>query len=319
MQTHAIMLSSPRQIGLGRVGLTPPGPADLVVRVAHSGISTGTEKLFWSGQMPPFPGMGYPLVPGYEAAGEVIEAGPDSGYRPGDHVFVPGANCFAAGDQGPVFGLFGGAARDLVTAADRVVRIDAGLGAEGALLALAATARHALAGGKALPDLIVGHGVLGRLAARLVLAMGGPAPTVWETNPGRHAGAEGYAVCLPDDDTRRDYACILDASGAEGLLDTLIGRMARGGELVLAGFYTQPLQFAFVPAFMREARLRIAAEWQRQDLLETRALIEGGRLSLAGLITHRARPEDAAGAYETAFGDPDCLKMILDWGPRHDA
>jgi bacteriochlorophyllide a dehydrogenase len=36
-------------------------------------------------------------------------------------------------------------------------------GAEGALLALAATARHALAGFRApLPDLIVGHGVLGR-------------------------------------------------------------------------------------------------------------------------------------------------------------
>ena len=33
-----------------------------------------------------------------------------------------------------------------VTKADRVVKIDGALGAEGALLALAATARHALAG-----------------------------------------------------------------------------------------------------------------------------------------------------------------------------
>ena len=320
MHTNAIMLAAPRHIALVRVGLKSPGPADLVVRVAHSGISTGTEKLFWSGEMPPFPGMGYPLVPGYEAAGEVIEAGADSGYRPGDHVFVPGANCFAANEQGPVHGLFGGAARDLVTAADRVTRIDPGLGAEGALLALAATARHALAGSPgAMPDLIVGHGVLGRLAARIVLAMGGKAPMVWETNPDRQSGGTDYAVCHPDDDARRDYGCILDASGAEGLLDTLIGRMAKGGELILAGFYTRPLQFAFVPAFLRETRLRIAAEWQREDLLETRALIEDGKLSLAGLITHRARPEDAAGAYETAFGDPDCLKMILDWGPRHDA
>ena len=52
----------------------------MVVEIAHSGISTGTEKLFWTGTMPPFPGMGYPLVPGYEAAGEVVEAGPDSGF-----------------------------------------------------------------------------------------------------------------------------------------------------------------------------------------------------------------------------------------------
>jgi bacteriochlorophyllide a dehydrogenase len=67
------------------VALKAPGPGDLVVEIAHSGISTGTEKLFWSGTMPPFPGMGYPLVPGYEAAGEVVEAGADTGFarRPG--------------------------------------------------------------------------------------------------------------------------------------------------------------------------------------------------------------------------------------------
>ena len=64
-------------------------------RSRHSGISTGTEKLFWSGRMPPFPGMGYPLIPGYEAVGEVVEAGPESGRRAGEHVFVPGATATA--------------------------------------------------------------------------------------------------------------------------------------------------------------------------------------------------------------------------------
>ncbi len=73
---------------------------------------------------------------------------------------MPGANCYEG-----AFGLFGGAAQTLVTKASRVTRIDRGLGAAGALLALAATARHAMAGpDKAVPDLIIGHGVLGRLA-----------------------------------------------------------------------------------------------------------------------------------------------------------
>jgi 3-hydroxyethyl bacteriochlorophyllide a dehydrogenase len=314
VHTDAIILSAPRQLALGTVGLKAPGPRDLVVRVDHSGISTGTEKLFWTGEMPPFPGMGYPLVPGYEAAGEVIEAGAESGFKPGERVFVPGANCFESGEQGPVFGLFGGAARTLVTDAKRVTRIDPGIGAAGALLALAATARHAVAGAYAtMPDLVVGHGVLGRLIARIVIASGAPAPQVWEVNPARQGGVTGYPVCHPDQDERRDYTCIMDASGAEGLIDQLVGRLAKNGELVLAGFYTQPLQFAFVPAFMREARLRIAAEWQPDDLTATRDLIERGALSLDGLITHHARPDQAASAYETAFSDPECLKMILDW------
>lgn len=309
MQATAVILNGPRQLGLDALSLNAPGANDVVVRVTHSGISTGTEKLLWTGEMPPFPGMGYPLVPGYEAAGEVVEAARGTGYKPGDRVFVPGANCFEG-----AFGLFGGAASMLVSDADRLTRIDPALGAEGALLALAATARHAMAGpGKAVPDLIVGHGVLGRLLARLTIAAGAPAPTVWEIDPARATGGEGYEVMHPDADTRRDYTSVYDASGSVKVIGDLIGRIVKGGEIVLAGFYSEPINFAFPPAFMKEARFRVAAEWQRDDLAATRALVECGALSLGNLITHRANTADATGAYETAFSDPDCLKMILEW------
>ena len=82
-------------------------------------------------------------------------------------------------------------------------------------------------------------------------------PTVWETNDARVEGATGYRVTDIEHDKRRDYRAIYDASGAPGLVDTLVARLAKGGEIVLAGFYTQPISFAFPPAFMREARLRI--------------------------------------------------------------
>ena len=93
----------------------------------------------------------------------------------------------------------------------------------------------------------------------------------------------------------------------------LVGRIAKGGEIVLAGFYTELLQFAFPPAFMKEARFRVAAEWDRDDLAATRALVESGALSLDGLITHEVPAMDAPTAYTTAFEDPACLKMILNW------
>lgn len=309
-QTKAVVLDAPQSLGLQSVSLTAPGPRDLVIRVAYSGISTGTEKLFYTGKMPPFPGMGYPLVPGYESAGEVVAAGPETGFQPGEHVFVPGANCYGEG----VRGLFGGAAGLLVSDVDRVTRIDRGHGPEGALLALAATARHAMAGlNTDLPDLIVGHGVLGRLLARLTLAAGGAAPTVWEIDADRAQGAQGYAVIHPDADDRRDYTSIYDASGNGALLDQLIMRLKKGGEICLAGFYTEPLQFAFPPAFLKEARLRVAAEWTAADLIATRDLVESGALSLRDLITHQVPADEAASAYRTAFEDPACLKMILDW------
>ena len=309
METNAVILAAPGILGLDSVGLVAPTADDLVVNISHSGISTGTEKLFWSGQMPPFPGMGYPLVPGYEAAGEVVEAGSNTAFKVGERVFAPGASCYEG-----AFGLFGGSAARLVTKASRVTRIDAGLGAEGALLALAATARHAMAGpGKSVPDLIIGHGVLGRLLARLTIAAGAPAPTVWEINPDRATGAVGYEVTAPEADTRRNYQSIYDASGRSHLLNDLVMRLVKGGEIVLAGFYTQPLSFTFPPAFMKEARFRIAAEWAPDDLIATRSLVESGALSLGGLITHTRPAADASAAYELAFTDPACLKMILDW------
>ena len=309
MDSTAVILTAPGALALDVVGLCDPEPSDVVVEIRHSGISTGTEKLFYTGQMPPFPGMGYPLVPGYESAGEVVEAGSESGFGVGEHVFVPGASCYVG-----AHGLFGGAARRLVSKASRVTRIDRGLGAAGALLALAATARHAMAGpDKVVPDLIVGHGVLGRLLARLTIAAGAKPPTVWEIDPTRAQGADGYAVLNPGDDPRRDYRAIYDASGRADLLNDLVGRIAKGGEIVLAGFYTQPLSFAFPPAFMKEARFRIAAEWSADDMVATRALVEGGALRLDDLITHTLPATDAAAAYQTAFGDAACLKMILDW------
>ena len=307
MEALAVVLNRPESLAVSRVSLSSPGAEDVVVDVDYSGISTGTERLLWQGRMPPFPGMGYPLIPGYESVGRIVGAGPDSDRHVGQTVFVPGANCF-----GEIRGLFGGAASRLVVPAVRTVPIDADLGERGILIALAATAQHALADSTP-PGLIVGHGVVGRLLARLLIAAGGPAPVVWETNALRRDGADGYQVLHPDEDARRDYRCICDASGDAGLLDTLIGRLGPGGEIVLAGFYAERLSFAFPMAFMREARLRVAAQWQPGDLEAVRRMVDAGTLSLDGLITHRAEAVHADTAYRTAFSDPVCLKMILDW------
>ncbi|AGA91697.1 2-desacetyl-2-hydroxyethyl bacteriochlorophyllide A dehydrogenase [Thioflavicoccus mobilis 8321] len=310
MNAIAVVLEQPERLALSRLDLSPPpGDEDVVVDIDWSGISTGTERLLWSGRMPHFPGMGYPLVPGYESVGRIVSAGPGSGREEGQRVFVPGARCF-----GDVRGLFGGAASRLVVPGSRVVPIPDDLAERGILLALAATAYHAVAACSAgCPELVVGHGVLGRLIARLTVAKCSKAPTVWERNPIRATGGEGYQVVDPQDDPRVDYRSICDVSGDSTVLDGLIARLAGGGEVVLAGFYDEPLAFSFPPAFMREARIRVAAEWAEADLIAVKEMVEAGHLSLDGLITHRQDAAQAEAAYQTAFTDPTCLKMVLDW------
>ena len=304
MDTLAVVFEQPNSLSLRRLGLNAPGDADVVVEVRWSGISTGTERLLWTGRMPPFPGLGYPLVPGYEAVGTIVEAGPSSGRRVGDLVYIAGSNGVP-----DARGLFRAPARRLVATAAKTTVIDPSLDEQGVLFALAATAYHAL--GDGAPELIVGHGALGRLVARLAM-LRGVTPTVWEKNPLRRGGATGYPVIDASEDPRRDYKVICDVSGDASILDTLVMRMARGGELVLAGFY-DTIQFSFPMAFIKEIRVRIAAEWAEKDLVELTELANTGTLSLDGLITHRLPCTDAAQAYDTAFGDPGCVKMVLDW------
>ncbi len=310
METSAVLLEKPERLSLEMVGLKDPSQDEVIVRVLHSGISTGTEKLLWSGAMPPFPGLGYPLVPGYEAVGEILECPKGASLKVGDLVFVPGSNGFVDAK-----GLFGGSARHLVTSVKRVTKINSQIGEKGVLYALAATARHALTGPDAkFPDLIIGHGALGRLLARITIIAGGKPPTVWEIDEKRAVGAFGYEVVHPNDDEKNNYTSVFDASGRSDLLDDWIGHCAAGAEIVLAGFYADRINFAFPQAFMKEIKIRISAEWKQADMRAVNSMVDEGHLSLDGLITNRAAAEDAAGAYRTAFEDESCSKMVLDWG-----
>jgi len=312
-RAQAIVFEAPQSLSVQTLELKSFDDKDLEVEVGFSGISTGTERLLWDGTMPPFPGLGYPLVPGYETVGTVVRVADTADLRVGDQVFIPGSYSF----QG-VRNIFGGAGSRLIVPHDRVVRVAPELGPKAVLLALAATCYHTISLGGArepmvAPDLIVGHGVMGRLLARIALALGLPAPTVWETQTARRGGAVGYVAIDPQDDARRDYRAIYDVSGDGAILNRLIGCLAPGGEIVLAGFYKNDLSFAFAPAFMREAQIRVAAQWKKHDLQAVTALVETGALSLEGLITHTLNPGQAREAYEVAFGDVQCLKMMIDW------
>lgn len=326
MRTRAVTFNAPHELAVTELTLTAPADGDVMVDVALSGVSAGTERLLWSGEMPFFPGLAYPLVPGYEAVGEVTSPGALKGRI----VFVPGANCYEGAR-----GLFGATAERLVVAAERVVTLPEKLcgtaagtdeaPVEGVLLALTATAQHAIA--PLLTDnneaglsadtavLIIGHGALGQLLARLLIAHGRPNVVVSETAQTRREGEAAYAVHAPEAAAiaERTFATIIDVSGDANIIDWAVARLAPRGEIVLAGFYAERLGFAFPLAFMREARVRIAAQWQPADMAAVLARLDDDTLSLSGIVSHRAPIRAADAAYTTAFTDPACLKMVLDW------
>ncbi|MEM1152366.1 MAG: chlorophyll synthesis pathway protein BchC, partial [Pseudomonadota bacterium] len=212
------MFSGNRKTALDWLELKPPSTDDVIVDVAWSGISTGTERMLWSGEMPPFPGMGYPLVPGYESVGRIVYAA-DQPELEGQMAFIPGASCYESAS-----GLFGASASRLVVPASRITLLGDEAGPQHTLLALAATAHHAIARGKA-PDLVIGNGVLGRLVARITEAVTGQKPTVWETDPIRRRGTDAID---PSAETRFDYRAPCDVSGSIKAIDEAITHCAKG-------------------------------------------------------------------------------------------
>ena len=112
MQTVAVVMAEPQHLALERAEVHEPGARDVVVDIEWSAISTGTERLLWQGRMPHFPGLGYPLVPGYESVGRVATACTESDVAAGDRVFVPGATGYKSARA-----LFGGAAKRVVMSA----------------------------------------------------------------------------------------------------------------------------------------------------------------------------------------------------------
>jgi 3-hydroxyethyl bacteriochlorophyllide a dehydrogenase len=54
-------------------------------------------------------------------------------------------------------------------------------------------------------------------------------------------------------------------------------------------------------------------QWAPGDLVRARDAIASGEIEVRSLITHCLPADEVPKAFEVAFNDPDCVKMILSW------
>ncbi|WP_434443897.1 zinc-binding dehydrogenase [Lentzea sp. E54] len=83
----AVLTGVGRPLEIVDLELDPPGPGELLVRVHATGLCHSDLSVIDGSRIRPLP-----MVLGHEAAGEVVEAGPNAEFEPGDHVvlsFVP--------------------------------------------------------------------------------------------------------------------------------------------------------------------------------------------------------------------------------------
>jgi len=266
----AIVIEGPGRAELRDVASVPPGPGEVRIRLLATGIC-GTDVEIFDGTMPYFTGgmASYPVIPGHEWVGEVVET--DAGvtaFRPGDRVVgecsvgcMACATCLAGNyhrcarrTETGILNRNGGFAEEMTFPALFLHHISPSVPvACAAMVEPAAVAFNAVrrAGVSPQDDVVVlGDGPIGLLVAMMAKAFGAAHVTVAGGTPHRLALAGSLgANAVIDISQTPDVAAALttggrpaptvaiEATGNPAAVESAIAAVATGGRIVCLGLF----------------------------------------------------------------------------------
>lgn len=310
--SRAVLIERPQSLRLVPAEPALPGPGEAVVGIAWSGICGSDREVFAGSRAGEF--VRYPVVPGHEWSGTVIELGPGTdpsllgkpvvgeGFRncgrcppcrQGD------TNLCVAKYEETGFTQPGAWADELLLPARLLHELPEGADLRAAaLLEPAACMAAACLKVQAVPGervAVVGGGTLGMLATQL-LAAGGPAELI-VVDP-REDRAElatrfGASLCPPEA-AQGGFDVVVEAAGAPGSARLAVSLTRRGGRTVLtglAGVETEPL----VPAELVGAAVTVHTVFGAPSRAWSHAVraFSAGILDPVPLITHEFSLEKA--------------------------
>jgi len=344
---RALVVSQPNEFAVRDVPRPRPGPFEVLCRVRATAIC-GTDPHIIQGHYPGFWPKDWPLIPGHEWCGDIVELGDGAatlGWSVGQRVagtsHAPCGFCrrciegrYNICENFGVEGLHAqyghnapGAYAEFVVHSVRSVFAvpDVLSDEEAAMLDPAAIALHTVLRGGHRPGdtvVVVGPGVMGLLVAECAKALG--AGRVLVVGRGRRlavAAEMGHetidftevepvqAVRAGTGQSGADVA--LECSGAPEAVGQCVEMVRKGGRVAVIGI---PLSAASLP-MPRTVLDEIDVVGVRAAAGEMPRAIElaaTGRLRLAKLITHRFALEDFAQAYATFVERRDgALKVIV--------
>jgi 2-desacetyl-2-hydroxyethyl bacteriochlorophyllide A dehydrogenase len=262
---RAAIIDEPASIRVGEVGDPKPVSGQVVVQVGACGIC-GTDLHIADGEFPPTP---YPIVPGHEFSGSLVEIGPDvpGDWRIGDRVAVDPslfcgycdpcraghgnlcANWGATGDT--VDGAF--AEYVAVPSANCYRLPDHLTWQDGALVEPVSCAVHGVrrigveAGERFL---VIGAGTMGLLMQQLLLR-GGASVAMVDRNLDRlpratELGATAVAGSVEELDLP-PFDAAVDCTGAVPAIESAFDAVRRGGRLLIFGVAPAEARVALSP------------------------------------------------------------------------
>jgi L-iditol 2-dehydrogenase len=345
---RALVVSAPDDFAVRDVDRPRPGPFEVLCRVRAAAIC-GTDPHIIQGHYPGFWPKDWPLVPGHEWCGDVVELGEGAealGWEVGTRVagtsHAPCGFCrrciegrYNICENFGVEGLHdqyghnapGAYAEYVVHSVRSVFPVPDELSdEEAAMLDPAGVALHTVMRGGHRPGdtvVVVGPGVMGLLVAECARALGaGRVIVVGRDARLRKAADLGYdvvdfttvdPVAAVRERTYRGFGAdvALECSGAPEAVGQCVDMVRKGGRVAIIGI---PLENATLP-MPRTVLDEIDVVGVRATAGEMPRAIElaaTGRIRLGALVTHRFALEDFADAYATFTERRDgALKVIV--------
>lgn len=318
MRTRALVLSAACALAVEEVVLPDAHDGDVVVAVEYSGISQGTEVDAWSGHRRE---LAFPTVTGYQAVGLVEKIGSRvTTCALGDRVLF---NSSRLPDDFPESWMGTHLATAVVPATATTPvpdDVDPRTAALTAMLSVALNGSAMVDVGLGSTVLVLGQGLIGQCAARIANARGA---TVVASEPSTlRAGlsradvvidpmAEGAAEHLRQ--LLGDGAdVVVESTGRADLLDSCLTAVRPGGQILLQGYYKDPLVLDFHPWHVRQPTVAFACGFG--DMASALALLATGRVEMLSLITHVVTPQEAPDVFASLATDAGAhLGVVIDW------
>jgi threonine dehydrogenase-like Zn-dependent dehydrogenase len=312
---RALFHTAPRRVEIRELPTPRPAAGEVLVRTLSSGISGGTERLVYRGEIPAdlalddtIDALGgtfsYPFAYGYACVGEVVE----SGQRV--FAFHPHQDVFTA-------------------QLSELVPLPAVDPAAATLFPLVETALQVtLDAGSGYRDrvIVLGAGVLGLLTG-LLLQRAGWRPLLAEPQEWRRAIASslGVSAVAPAELVSEEVPLVIDASGNPDAPALALDLLAHEGTLLIASWFgTKPVVLPLGGAFHRRRLVirstqvstlpaRLSGTWTRsRRRRETTTLLP--ELPLAQLCTHVFGFDHAADAFRAVDqGQPGLMHAVLNY------
>jgi L-iditol 2-dehydrogenase len=338
---RALVVRRPDEFAVEDVPRPSPGAHEVLCRVRAIAIC-GTDPHIIQGHYPNFWPQEWPLIPGHEWCGDVVELGPgaaDFGWEVGTRVAgtshaacgfcrrcVEGRYnlCERFGDL-RVHHQYGhnadGAYADYVVHSIKSVFPvpDALSDEEAAMLDPAAIALHTVKRGAPAPGatvVVVGPGVMGLLVAECARALGAGRVVVIGRGARLAKAAElGHETVdfTAEDPVEavRGADVAIECSGDAAALGQCVELVRKGGRVAVIGIPMAPAELPLQRVVLDEIDV-VGVRAAAGEMPQAIALAAAGRIRLAELITHRFALEDFAEAYATFTERRDgALKVIV--------